>query len=104
MIRSGAAQCGNDGATGCSESSPGSAVRRVEARHRAIDAGQLTPGQLTRGPGNSPAEPARVLLALDVDGVLLDPQRGGRGPWQVAFSERFGVDAGRLDGTLFAGA
>jgi len=34
-----------------------------------------------------------VLLALDVDGVLLDPQRGGRGPWQVAFSERFGVAA-----------
>jgi hypothetical protein len=45
-----------------------------------------------------------VLLALDVDGVLLDPQRGGRGPWQVAFSERFGVDAARSDGTLFAGA
>jgi HAD superfamily hydrolase (TIGR01509 family) len=45
-----------------------------------------------------------VLLALDVDGVILDPQRGGRGPWQVAFAERFGVDAGRLDGTLFADA
>ena len=45
-----------------------------------------------------------MLLALDVDGVILDPERGGRGPWQVAFSERFGVDAGRLDGILFAGA
>jgi len=42
------------------------------------------------------------LLALDVDGVLLDPQRGGRGPWQAAFSERFGVDARLLDSTLFA--
>ena len=45
-----------------------------------------------------------MLLALDVDGVILDPERGGRGPWQVAFSERFGVDAGRLDGILFVGA
>jgi hypothetical protein len=45
---------------------------------------------------------ARTLLALDVDGVLLDPQRGGRGTWQVAFGERFGVDAGRLEGTIFA--
>ena len=47
---------------------------------------------------------ARSLLALDVDGVLLDSQRGGRGPWQVAFGERFGVDARRLDETLFAGS
>ena len=39
-----------------------------------------------------------MLLALDVDGVLLDPQRGGRGPWQVAFSERFGVDAAAWTG------
>ena len=43
-----------------------------------------------------------ALLALDVDGVLLDPTRGGRGPWQIAFGERFGVDARRLDGALFA--
>jgi HAD superfamily hydrolase (TIGR01509 family) len=43
-----------------------------------------------------------ALLALDVDGVLLDSQRGGRGPWQDAFGQRFGVDAGRLDDTLFA--
>lgn len=49
-----------------------------------------------------PRDDARTLLALDVDGVILDPQRGGRGPWQVAFSERFGVDATRLDETLFA--
>jgi FMN phosphatase YigB (HAD superfamily) len=43
-------------------------------------------------------------LALDVDGVILDPQRGGRGPWQLAFGERFGVDARRLDETFFASA
>ena len=54
--------------------------------------------------GDRPQEHARTLLALDVDGVILDPQRGGRGPWQLAFSERFGVDAGRLDETLFATA
>jgi putative hydrolase of the HAD superfamily len=47
---------------------------------------------------------ARVLLALDVDGVILDPARAGRGPWQAAFSERFGVDASRLDETLFGTA
>ncbi len=47
---------------------------------------------------------ARAFLALDVDGVVLDPARGGRGPWQTAFSERFGVDAGRLDETLFGPA
>ena len=47
---------------------------------------------------------ARAFLALDVDGVILDPARGGRGPWQVAFSERFGVDATRLDETLFGTA
>jgi hypothetical protein len=44
------------------------------------------------------------LLALDVDGVLIDPWRGGRGPWQLAFGERFGVDAADLDETLFATA
>jgi HAD superfamily hydrolase (TIGR01509 family) len=44
----------------------------------------------------------RVLLALDVDGVLLDAGRGGRGPWQVSFGERFGVDPRRLNDTLFA--
>jgi HAD superfamily hydrolase (TIGR01509 family) len=59
----------------------------------------LTPGHEDPAP-----ERAGVLLALDVDGVILDPQRGGRGPWQAAFGERFGVDAGCLDGTLFAGA
>ncbi len=40
-------------------------------------------------------------MALDVDGVLLDPGRGGRGPWQVAFSQQFGVDANLLDQAYF---
>ena len=44
----------------------------------------------------------RALLALDVDGVILDPRRGGRGPWQLTFGERFGVDARRLDEAFFA--
>jgi FMN phosphatase YigB (HAD superfamily) len=46
--------------------------------------------------------PGPVLLALDVDGVLLDAGRGGRGAWQVSFGERFGVDPDRLNDTLFA--
>jgi putative hydrolase of the HAD superfamily len=45
--------------------------------------------------------PEGVVVALDVDGVLLDPRRGGRGPWQVAFSQQFGVDANLLDQAYF---
>ena len=45
-----------------------------------------------------------AVVALDVDGVLLDPGRGGSGPWEVAFSQRFGVDANRLDQAYFQGA
>jgi putative hydrolase of the HAD superfamily len=33
--------------------------------------------------------------------VLLDPTRGGRGSWQVAVGEQFGIDASQLDGALF---
>jgi FMN phosphatase YigB (HAD superfamily) len=49
----------------------------------------------------NPDQQRRALLALDVDGVLLDAGRGGRGPWQISFGQRFGVDARRLDDTLF---
>jgi putative hydrolase of the HAD superfamily len=45
-----------------------------------------------------------VVLALDVDGVLLDPDRGGLGPWPDAFSARFGVDAHLLDEAFFQAA
>jgi HAD superfamily hydrolase (TIGR01509 family) len=50
----------------------------------------------------NPDQHGRALLALDVDGVLLDAGRGGRGPWQVSFGERFDVDPRRLNDTLFA--
>jgi putative hydrolase of the HAD superfamily len=42
-----------------------------------------------------------VVLALDIDGVLLDPHRGGRGPWAQALAEDYGVDAARLRPAFF---
>jgi putative hydrolase of the HAD superfamily len=45
-----------------------------------------------------------VVLALDVDGVLLDPDRGGSGPWADAFGEQFGVDAALLNEAFFRSA
>jgi FMN phosphatase YigB (HAD superfamily) len=53
-------------------------------------------------PDRSASGRGRLLVALDVDGVLLDAERGGRGPWQVSFGERFSVDPERLNETLFA--
>jgi putative hydrolase of the HAD superfamily len=41
------------------------------------------------------------VLALDVDGVLLDPGRGGLGSWQSELESRFGVDADRLRTAFF---
>jgi putative hydrolase of the HAD superfamily len=41
-------------------------------------------------------------LVLDIDGVLLDPTRGGLGSWKVSVSERFGVNADDLVATFFA--
>lgn len=43
-----------------------------------------------------------VVLALDVDGVLLDPGRGGAGDWGVALEQRFGVSFERLQTEFFA--
>lgn len=43
-----------------------------------------------------------VVLALDVDGVLLDPLRGGAGPWVGELSARFGVDGEALGATFFS--
>lgn len=34
-----------------------------------------------------------VALVLDVDGVLIDPTRGGLGPWQDETARRFGMQA-----------
>jgi putative hydrolase of the HAD superfamily len=36
-----------------------------------------------------------------VDGVVLDPDRGGRGPWHGALHERFGVDGAALQAVFF---
>lgn len=41
-----------------------------------------------------------VILAVDVDGVLLDPSRGGRGSWQEELRARHGIDPAALN-TLF---
>jgi putative hydrolase of the HAD superfamily len=44
---------------------------------------------------------AGSLLALDVDGVLLDSGPAGTGSWQSALAERYGVDATLLDAAFF---
>ena len=49
------------------------------------------------------ARPAlNSILAVDVDGVLLDPDRGGLGPWGNALQERLGIDRGALREAFFA--
>lgn len=45
---------------------------------------------------------APLVLAMDVDGVLLDPSRGGRGPWKSTLGERFGITPDDLGRTFFA--
>jgi putative hydrolase of the HAD superfamily len=47
---------------------------------------------------------AGITVALDIDGVLLDPLNGGRGPWKDTFAEHFGVDVSRLSETFFGRA
>ncbi len=42
-----------------------------------------------------------VVVALDVDGVLLDSERGGVGSWQLAVADQFGVDPSELDRSFF---
>ena len=42
-----------------------------------------------------------LVVALDVDGVLLDSERGGAGPWQRALSDRFGIDPAELQRAFF---
>jgi FMN phosphatase YigB (HAD superfamily) len=41
------------------------------------------------------------VLALDVDGVLLDPERAGKGRWQEALREEFGVEPALMDSVFF---
>jgi putative hydrolase of the HAD superfamily len=42
-----------------------------------------------------------IVVALDVDGVLLDTERGGKGSWQLAVADRFGVDPSELHRSFF---
>jgi phosphoglycolate phosphatase-like HAD superfamily hydrolase len=44
---------------------------------------------------------AAAVLALDVDGVLLDPGPDGTGSWQSVLAERYGVDPTLLDTAFF---
>jgi putative hydrolase of the HAD superfamily len=41
------------------------------------------------------------VLALDVDGVLLDPELGGEGTWQEVLGRRHGIDTTLLDEAFF---
>jgi hypothetical protein len=42
-----------------------------------------------------------VILALDVDGVLLDPDRHGNGPWTNELTARFGIEEIQLREVCF---
>jgi putative hydrolase of the HAD superfamily len=42
-----------------------------------------------------------AILALDVDGVLLDPDRNGRGPWTNELEIRFGIGVAELREAFF---
>jgi putative hydrolase of the HAD superfamily len=52
----------------------------------------------TRASGRVPKD---TVLALDVDGVLLDPERAGAGRWQNALHETYGLDPDLLDDAFF---
>jgi hypothetical protein len=51
-------------------------------------------------PRSSAYDSLAPVLALDVDGVLLDPNRAGKGRWQRVLADRCGVDPNLLDGFL----
>lgn len=42
-----------------------------------------------------------LTLALDVDGVLLDPDRDGEGPWTNELNRRFGIEPAQLHEAFF---
>ena len=42
-----------------------------------------------------------LTLALDVDGVLLDPDRNGEGHWSNELAARFGIERGQLREAFF---
>lgn len=43
-----------------------------------------------------------LTLALDVDGVLLDPERGGQGCWTNELTARFGIEHSQIGDAFFA--
>ncbi len=53
------------------------------------------------GAGGADGDLAGAVLALDVDGVVLDPGRGGRGPWSRELEDRFGIRPAALAETFF---
>lgn len=42
-----------------------------------------------------------LTLALDVDGVLLDPDRNGDGHWSNELAARFGIEYSQLQEAFF---
>jgi putative hydrolase of the HAD superfamily len=50
---------------------------------------------------NSDHPPDDVILVLDVDGVILDSERGGKGRWQSVLREKHAVDPSLLDEVFF---
>ena len=42
-----------------------------------------------------------LTLALDVDGVLLDPDRNGEGPWTNELTARFGIERAQIQESFF---
>ena len=44
---------------------------------------------------------AGAVLALDVDGVLLNPSPTDRGPWQQVLEQKYGTSAAALQSTFF---
>jgi len=66
---------------------------------RGPESGSCRPFHDGRGPVTRPLE--GFVLALDVDGVLLDATGAGPGGWFAFVSERFGVDADLLQSTFF---
>jgi putative hydrolase of the HAD superfamily len=42
-----------------------------------------------------------AVLALDVDGVLLNPSPAGRGSWQQVLEDKYGKSTGELQSTFF---
>lgn len=50
---------------------------------------------------NSGERPKDTVLVLDVDGVLLDPMRAGKGRWPCALGEGYGLDPSQLDEVFF---